>query len=55
VTLPGLRRQYVKLCDVRDFDDPDVLDRIDDIVPGLEPHERLHRKHCEYALLALFF
>ncbi len=33
----ALRRQYVKLCDIRDFDDPDVRARIDDIVPGLEP------------------
>jgi SAM-dependent methyltransferase len=51
----SLRRQYVKLCDVRDFDDPAVLERIDDVVPGLEPRERLHRKNWEYALLALFF
>ena len=54
MTLPGLRRQYVKLCDLRDFDDPDVQERIDDIVPGLDPSERVHRKNWEYALLALF-
>jgi len=51
----SLRRQYVKLCDVRDLDDPAVLERIDDVVPGLEPRERMHRKNWEYALLALFF
>jgi SAM-dependent methyltransferase len=54
VTLPGLRRQYVKLCDLRDFDDPAVQERIDDIVPGLHPTQRLQRKHWEYALLTLF-
>lgn len=55
MTLPGLRRQYVKLCDLRDFDDPAVKERIDDVVPGLEPQERVHRKNWEYAMLALFF
>jgi len=50
-----LRRQYVKRCDLRDFDDPAVQGRIDDIVPGLSPAERVHRKNWEYALLALFF
>ena len=54
MTLPGLRRQYVKLCDLRDFDDPAVQERIDDIVPGLDPSERVHRKNWEYALLTLF-
>jgi ubiquinone/menaquinone biosynthesis C-methylase UbiE len=54
LTLPGLGRQYVKLCDLRDFDDPAVQARIDDIVPGLDPSERVHRKNWEYALLSLF-
>jgi SAM-dependent methyltransferase len=49
-----LRRKYVKLCDLRDFDEPAVRERIDDIVPGLEPQERLHRKYWEYAMLTLF-
>jgi ubiquinone/menaquinone biosynthesis C-methylase UbiE len=49
-----LRRQYVKLCDVRDFDDPALSARIDDIVPGLDTMERLHRKKWEYAMLTLF-
>ena len=49
-----LRRQYVKLCDLRDFEEPAVRERIDDIVPGLEPHERRHRKNWEYAMLTLF-
>jgi ubiquinone/menaquinone biosynthesis C-methylase UbiE len=50
----GLRRQYVKLCDLRDFDDPEISSRIDDIVPGLDHRERLHRKNWEYAMLTLF-
>jgi hypothetical protein len=54
VTPSRLRRQYVKLCDLRDFDDRAVQERIDDIVPGLEARERLHRKNWEYALLTLF-
>jgi len=54
VTPSALSRQYVKLCDRRDFEDPAVQERIDDIVPGLEPSERVHRKYWEYALLALF-
>jgi SAM-dependent methyltransferase len=49
-----LKRQYVKLCDIRDFDDPAVRARIDDIVPGLEPPAHLHRKNWEYAMLTLF-
>ena len=54
MTFPGLRRQYVKLCDLRDFDDPAVQERIDDIVPGLDPTQRVQRKYWEYALLTLF-
>jgi SAM-dependent methyltransferase len=49
-----LQRQYVKLCMVCDFDEPAVQERIDDIVPGLEPPGRVHRKNWEYALLTLF-
>jgi SAM-dependent methyltransferase len=50
-----LQRHYAKLCDVRDFDDPAVSARIDDIVPDLEPDARRHRKRWEYAMLTLFF
>jgi SAM-dependent methyltransferase len=49
-----LRRQYVKLCDLADFDDPDLRARIHDIVPGLRPPADLHRKYWEYATLTLF-
>jgi SAM-dependent methyltransferase len=54
VRRPRLWRQYVKLCDRRDFDDPEVRTRIREIVPGLEPHEEVYRKLWEYALLTLF-
>lgn len=50
----GLRRQYVKLCELRDFADPTVDARIAEIVPGLQPPEQLRRKYWEYALLTLF-
>jgi len=50
----ALTRQYVKLCDIRDFDDPDVRARIEDIVPGFEPPRHMHRKHWEYAMVTLF-
>jgi SAM-dependent methyltransferase len=51
---PRLQRQYVKLCDLRDFDDPEVRKRIREIVPGLDPHEEVYRKLWEYAQLTLF-
>jgi SAM-dependent methyltransferase len=48
-----LRRQYVKLCDLADFDDPELRGRIHDIVPGLTAPADLHRKYWEYATLTL--
>jgi SAM-dependent methyltransferase len=53
-TEPYLRRQYVKLCDLTDFDDHQVRTRIGEIVPGAEPPAHLHRKYWEYAMLTLF-
>jgi SAM-dependent methyltransferase len=50
-----LTRQYAKLCDRRDFDDPAVLARIQDVVPGIEPPAHVRRKLWEYAWLTLFF
>jgi SAM-dependent methyltransferase len=49
-----LRRHYVKLCDLADFDDPELRARIHEIVPGLEAPADLHRKYWEYATLTLF-
>jgi SAM-dependent methyltransferase len=54
LSAPQFRRQYVKLCDVRDFDDPLVRERIREVVPGLDPRQEVHRKYWEYALLTLF-
>jgi SAM-dependent methyltransferase len=51
---PRLRRQYVKLCDLSDFDDPDVRQRIRSIVPGNDEQAELRRKFWEYAMLTLF-
>ena len=50
----ALSRQYVKLCDIGDFDDPEVRARIDDLTPGVEAPTHLHRKHWEFAMLTLF-
>jgi SAM-dependent methyltransferase len=49
-----LSRQYVKLCDRRDFDDPEVRAAIRDVVPGRDPEAELERKLWEYAMLVLF-
>jgi SAM-dependent methyltransferase len=49
-----LSRQYAKLCDRRDFDDPNLRARIREIVPGLESEAELHRKYWEFAMLTLF-
>jgi SAM-dependent methyltransferase len=46
-----LTRQYVKLCDVQDFADPDLQLLIAELVPGATG---IHRKHWELARAALF-
>jgi ubiquinone/menaquinone biosynthesis C-methylase UbiE len=51
---PVLRRQYVKFCDVRDFEDPVLRARIRSILPGFDDRALAHRKHWEYATLTLF-
>jgi SAM-dependent methyltransferase len=50
----GLSRQYVKLCERADFEDPQVRAMLREIEPGRTPTEELHRKLWEYALLGLF-
>jgi SAM-dependent methyltransferase len=51
----ALSRQYVKLCDLPDFDDPRLRQRLREIVaPGYEPKEELRRKFWEYAMLGLY-
>lgn len=50
-----LSRQYVKLCDLRDFDDPDLRARLREIAGGeYTPEEELRRKFWEYAMLGLY-
>jgi SAM-dependent methyltransferase len=50
-----LSRQYNKLCDLPDFDDPALRAMLRDIVaPGYTPQEELRRKFWEYAMLGLY-
>ncbi len=51
----ALSRQYAKLCDVRDFDDPDLIAKIHEVDGRSQasPADR-HRKAWEYAMLALY-
>jgi SAM-dependent methyltransferase len=50
----GLSRQYAKLCDIRDFEDPALLAALRDILPERDPSTHVERKVWEYAMLALF-
>jgi SAM-dependent methyltransferase len=50
---PVWTRQYVKLCDFRDFDDPAVAAVLREILPDRDPHEHRERKVWEFAMLAL--
>ena len=50
----NLSRQYVKLCELEDFDDPGLRAMLRDVVPGREPREELHRKYWEYAMLGCY-
>jgi SAM-dependent methyltransferase len=52
---PALSRQYVKLCDLPDFEDPRLRERLREIVgPGYSPQEELRRKFWEYAMLGVY-
>ena len=44
----------MKLCDRRDFDDPEIRAAIRDVVPGRSSDEEVERKYWEYAMLVLF-
>lgn len=50
----GLSRQYVKLCDRRDFDDPHLLAAIRSLVPERDPVAHVERKVWEFAMAMLF-
>jgi SAM-dependent methyltransferase len=54
VTRTALSRQYAKLCDIRDFDDPALLAVLRDILPERDPATHVERKVWEFAMLALF-
>lgn len=49
-----LSRQYAKLCDARDFEDPELIKTIRALVPERDPHEHIERKVWEYAMVMLF-
>jgi SAM-dependent methyltransferase len=50
----GLTRHYAKLCDVRDFEDAELLDTIRSLVPERDPAAYLERKVWEFAMVMLF-
>jgi SAM-dependent methyltransferase len=47
-------RNLAKLCDVRDWDDADVLRVLREILPERDPATHVERKVWEFAMLALF-
>ncbi len=49
-----LSRQYAKLCDVGDFDDPELLETIRSLVPERDPRTHIERKVWEFAMVMLF-
>jgi SAM-dependent methyltransferase len=57
--MPGMSeatfsRQYVKWCDLADFDDPVFRATVHEFVPDLEPDAYVHRKYWEYAMLGMY-
>jgi SAM-dependent methyltransferase len=50
----SLARTYVKLCDLRDFDDPALLEAIASILPERDARTHVERKVWEFGMLALF-
>ena len=50
-----VRRHYAKQVSVEDFDDPEVLAAIRDVVPERDPRAHVERKVWEFAMLAMFF
>jgi SAM-dependent methyltransferase len=49
-----MKRQYVKLCDLPDFDDPELLAAVRDILPERDARTHIERKVWEFAMLAMF-
>ena len=54
MTEVDLSRQYVKLCDIADFEDPELLDAVRDLVPERDPVAHIERKVWEFAMCILF-
>jgi SAM-dependent methyltransferase len=54
VVTPALSRQYVKLCDLPDFEDQQLRAMLREIAPGHSTQEELRRKFWEYAMLGLY-
>lgn len=50
----ALARQYVKLCDLRDFSDPELMAAVTSILPERDARTHIERKVWEFAMLALF-
>jgi SAM-dependent methyltransferase len=50
----ALTRQFAKLCDVRDWDDAELLRVLREILPERDPATHVERKVWEFAMLALF-
>jgi SAM-dependent methyltransferase len=50
----ALPRQYVKLCDLRDFSDPELMAAVASILPERDARTHIERKVWEFAMLALF-
>jgi SAM-dependent methyltransferase len=50
----SLSRQYVKLCELEDFDDPELLAMAASILPERDARTHIERKVWEFAMLALF-
>jgi ubiquinone/menaquinone biosynthesis C-methylase UbiE len=50
----ALSRQYAKLCDLRDFEDPRLLGAIRSLVPERDPRAHIERKVWEFAMVMLF-
>lgn len=48
-----LSRQYVKLCDLADFDDHALLEMLRSILPERDPLTHVERKVWEFAMVAL--
>lgn len=49
-----MTRQFAKLCDVRDWDDAELLRVLREILPERDPATHVERKVWEFAMLALF-